>query len=64
MTRCAGFAEDTWALDFWLAEHLGMTVAEVRERVSHVEWLQWSAYLGWQDQKRQLAEDKWKRKHK
>ncbi len=34
----------TSSFDFYLAEKLGMTVAEMRRRVSWPEWVEWSAY--------------------
>lgn len=43
-------------LEFHLARELGMTVAELRERMSHRELVEWSAFLGLEDQHRELAE--------
>lgn len=33
---------------FVLAEKLGMTIAELRARMSFDEYLQWRAYFNWQ----------------
>lgn len=44
--------------DFFLAEKLGMTVHELRARMSAQEWLEWSIYYGRAAQQRQLAQAK------
>jgi hypothetical protein len=36
--------DDALAFDFFLADRLRMTVAEMRSRVSHAEWVYWSRY--------------------
>ena len=41
--------------DFLLAERLGMTVADMRARMSNEEYLNWGVYLGRQAQRRQVA---------
>lgn len=41
-------------LDFVLAEKLGCTVAELRERMSAMEWMQWGRYLAVKAQTREL----------
>ena len=41
--------------DFFLAEKLGCTVAELRRRVSSEEWMAWSVYYGRKAQQRELA---------
>lgn len=41
--------------EFHLARELHMTVADLRERMSHRELVEWSAFLGMEDQHRQLA---------
>lgn len=38
-----------------------MTVGELRERMSHRELVEWSAFLGLEDQHRELAEKKARR---
>lgn len=42
--------------EFFLADRLGMTVAELRERISALEMLQWSRYHAVLQQERELAE--------
>jgi len=44
--------------DFYLAEQLGMTVAQVRENVSHIEWLHWVSYFKLQAQREELEAKK------
>lgn len=41
--------------EFYLAERLRMTVAELRRRMSQHEFLQWSVYLGRKAQRQELA---------
>lgn len=41
--------------DYFLAEKLGCTVAEMRRRVSAEEWVAWSVYYGRRAQQRELA---------
>lgn len=48
--------------DFFLADSLKMSVAEMRETVSADEWLRWSIYHGRVAQKRELAVDQAKAK--
>jgi hypothetical protein len=43
------------AFDFYLAEKLGRTVAEMRRTVSAREYMQWSVYYGRKAQAQQLA---------
>lgn len=44
--------------DFFLAEKLGMLVADLRERVSGQEYRQWHTYYSRQKQRRELAMSK------
>ncbi len=36
----------TLEFDHYLAEQLGMTVADLRERMSAEEWMRWTVYYG------------------
>ncbi len=48
----------TGALDpfeFVLAEALGMTVADLRDRMSNDEYLSWRAFYAWRAAQRELA---------
>jgi hypothetical protein len=40
--------------DYILAEKLGMTVADLRRRMSQAEWLGWYVYLGRKAQRREM----------
>lgn len=40
--------------DFFLAQKLSMTVADLRERMSSQEWLEWSVYYARIAQQREL----------
>lgn len=42
--------------DFYLAERLHMTVAELRERLSSAEWTQWYVYYGRKAQRIELEQ--------
>lgn len=42
--------------DFFLADRLRMTVAEMRATVSAEEWRYWNTYHGRIDQRRELAQ--------
>lgn len=42
--------------DFYLAEKLGMTVADLRERLSGQEYLQWSVYFSRKANRQKLAQ--------
>lgn len=42
------------AFDFLLAERLGMTVGELRDRMSNDEYLQWRAYIKWRNAMQEL----------
>lgn len=42
--------------DYVLAEKLGMTVGELRRRMSQAEWLGWYVYLGRKAQRREMAQ--------
>lgn len=42
-------------LDFLIAERVGMTVAELDQRMSHREFVQWYVYIGRQQQRKELA---------
>ena len=49
----------TGALDpfeFVLAEALGMTVDELRDRMSNQEFTQWAAFYRWRAAQRELAQ--------
>lgn len=41
--------------DFFLAEKLGCTVAEMRARMPAAEWRAWAVYYARKQQQRQLA---------
>ena len=41
--------------DHFLAERLGMLVADLRARVSQAEYVAWGVYYGRQAQRRQLG---------
>jgi hypothetical protein len=41
--------------DYVLAEKLGMTVAEMRRRVSAAEWRGWNVYFARKAQRREIA---------
>jgi hypothetical protein len=47
--------EPEFHFDFFLAERLRMTVADLRARISAEEWITWSVYYGRQAQDRELA---------
>lgn len=54
--RTKAFDEDPDSeYDFWLARKLGMSVHEMRERISNDEWVSWHAYDGRMAQRRELA---------
>lgn len=36
--------DDTEYFDFWLADRLHMTVAEMHRRVSHAEYVRWAEF--------------------
>lgn len=40
--------------DFLLAERLGMTVGELRDRMSNDEYLQWRAFVKWRNAMQEL----------
>ena len=40
--------------DFTLAEQLHMTVADMRERMSNQEYLQWRAFYVWRNAQQEL----------
>jgi hypothetical protein len=40
--------------DHYLAEKLGMPVAEMRRRVSNAEWLSWNVFYNRKAQRREL----------
>lgn len=42
-------------LEFHVARELGMTVADLRERMSHKELVEWSAFLGLESQHHEIA---------
>ncbi len=42
-------------LEFYLAEKLGMTVADLRRRLSAQEFMQWTVFLGRKAQRQELA---------
>lgn len=39
----------------FLAERLGMTVARLRDELSHAEYVRWSVYFGRKGQRAELA---------
>ncbi len=41
--------------DHYLAEKLGMPVAEMRRRVSNAEWMSWNVFYSRRNQRRELA---------
>jgi hypothetical protein len=47
--------DSSFNFDFFLAAKLGMTVEEMRRRVSAEEWMQWGVYYGRLAQQRELA---------
>ncbi len=47
--------EPDFHFDFFLAEKLRMTVADLRSRITVEEYVTWSVYYGRQAQDRQLA---------
>jgi hypothetical protein len=52
-----GFQEGTLdPFDFHLAETLGCTVQELRDRLSNQEYLQWRAFYNWRESQRELAQ--------
>lgn len=46
--------DPTFFFDFFLAEKLGMPVAEMRQRLSVREYMEWGVYYGREAQKRQI----------
>lgn len=42
-------------MEFFVAEQLGMTVGELRARMSSDEFLGWAVYFGRKSQRRELA---------
>ena len=44
--------------EFFLAEKLRMTVAELRQRMSNEEFMQWSVFLGRRAQREQIERAK------
>lgn len=41
--------------DYFLAEKMGRTVAELRSTISAAEWITWGIYYGRKAQQRELA---------
>ena len=41
-------------LDFVIAEKLGMTVEEMKTRMTNIEYLQWRAFFVWRHEKEKL----------
>ncbi len=41
--------------EFYLAERLGMTVAQLRRRLTAAEFMQWGIYFGRKAQRQELA---------
>ncbi len=48
--------------DFLLAEALGMTVAEIRDRMSNAEYIEWRAFYTYRAAMRELANKEAKRR--
>lgn len=60
--RCTGFLLDPdFEFEFYLAEQLKMTVADLRDRIGQREFLEWQVYYGRQAQKQELEQLKAKR---